>query len=246
MNSVLPQAPRLSLVDSAISVIRRQIESGEWRVGERIPKEQELAEMLQVGRNTVREAIRVLSHAQVLEVRQGDGTYLLTSLDPTEVMRRISRSSLREHLELRLMLETEAARLAAQNRTENDVIKLRQLLTVRTQTELSQYKEAFADADTDFHVAVVAMGGNTALTELYRYFSHSVRQNSLSVINDTNLQIPDLKAHSAIVDAIERQDRDAAAAAVEAVVKPLLNALRNTKFDNWADPCREAQYTTTY
>ncbi|WP_163535701.1 FadR/GntR family transcriptional regulator, partial [Klebsiella pneumoniae] len=67
----LPQAPRRSLVDSTIELIRGQIEGGAWKVGERIPREQELAEMLEVGRNTVREAIRVLSHGQVLEVRQG-------------------------------------------------------------------------------------------------------------------------------------------------------------------------------
>lgn len=78
----LPQAPRRSLVDSTIELIRGQIEGGAWKVGERIPREQELAEMLEVGRNTVREAIRVLSHGQVLEVRQGDGTYVRTNIDP--------------------------------------------------------------------------------------------------------------------------------------------------------------------
>ena len=109
----LPQAPRRSLVDSTIELIRGQIEGGAWKVGERIPREQELAEMLEVGRNTVREAIRVLSHGQVLEVRQGDGTYVRTNIDPAEVMRRVGRSGLREHFALRCMLETEAARLAA-------------------------------------------------------------------------------------------------------------------------------------
>lgn len=80
-SSSLSQLPRRSLVDCAIDAMREKIESGAWPVGERIPKETELAEMLQVGRNTVREAIRVLSHADVLEVRQGDGTYVRFELD---------------------------------------------------------------------------------------------------------------------------------------------------------------------
>ena len=84
-SSSLPSAPRRSLVDVTIELMRTQIEEGRWQVGERIPKEAELAEMLKVGRNTVREAVRVLSHARVLDVRQGDGTYVRLSVDPAEV-----------------------------------------------------------------------------------------------------------------------------------------------------------------
>ena len=150
----LPQAPRRSLVDSTIELIRDQIEGGAWKVGERIPKEQELAEMLQVGRNTVREAIRVLSHGQVLEVRQGDGTYVRTNVDPVEVMRRVGRSDLREHFALRNMLEAEAARLAAAHRSKADVGLLRRLLNARGEREQHVSSAAFAEADTAFHCAI--------------------------------------------------------------------------------------------
>ncbi|MBM7331759.1 FadR family transcriptional regulator, partial [Agrobacterium sp. S2] len=152
-----------------------QIEEGYWMVGQRIPKEQELADMLQVGRNTVREAIRVLSHANVLEVRQGDGTYVRMNVDPTEIMRRVSRSSLRDHFGLRAMLETEAARLAAANRTQADVALLRRLLSARGEHENHTLSEAFVEADLAFHSAIARISGNAALTELYRYFSSAVR-----------------------------------------------------------------------
>ncbi|WP_223277437.1 FadR/GntR family transcriptional regulator [Cupriavidus metallidurans] len=225
VNSTLPQVPRRSLVDTAIELIRAQIEGGAWKVGERIPKEQELADMLQVGRNTVREAVRVLSHADVLEVRQGDGTYVRTNVDPAEVMRRVSRSSLREHFELRAMLETEAARLAAINRSKSDVDFLRQLLRVRGAQPDHANLETFIEADLAFHCAVARVGGNSALSELYRYFANAVRHNSLSVLADDELPEPELEAHEAIVDAIERQDVDGAVAAVQAVVAPIIAAL---------------------
>lgn len=222
-NSVtLPHAPRRSLVESTIELIRAQIESAAWKVGERIPKEQELADMLQVGRNTVREAIRVLSHANVLEVRQGDGTYVRSNVDPAEVMRRVSRASLRDHFELRAMLETEAARLAADCRTKADVILLRRLLKER---EDKREREAFVDADLRFHSAIAQISGNTALAELYRYFSNTVRLNTLSALDDAGLPEPDQQAHVAIVDAIEQQDGEAAALAARAVVAPLIAAL---------------------
>ncbi|MEG6176005.1 FadR/GntR family transcriptional regulator [Enterobacter hormaechei] len=229
IDETLPQATRHSLVDTAITLLRAQIEGGAWKVGERIPKELELAEMLRVGRNTVREAIRVLSHAEVLEVRQGDGTYVLTNLDPTNVMRRVNRSSLREHLELRTILETEAARLAAQHRTKSDVVQLRRLLKARGEQPQHQFIDAFAEADTAFHYAIARMSGNSALSELYRYFSHSVRENILSVIDRKDLPEPDLLSHQAIVDAIENQDSSGAAAAVQAVVAPIIVALGNHK-----------------
>ena len=229
MNPPLPQAARRSLVDTTIELIRTHIENGSWKVGDRIPKELELAEMLQVGRNTVREAIRVLSHAEVLEVRQGDGTYVLTSLDPTEVMRRVSRSSLREHFELRAMLETEAARLAARHCTKADVAALRRLLKARGEQHDHNSRDTFADADTAFHSAIARLSGNSALSELYRYFSHAVRENTLSVLGDESLPEPDLQAHKAIVDAIEKRDSLAAGAAARAVMAPIVAALNKTR-----------------
>ncbi len=159
----LPQAPRMSLVESTIGLIRSQIESGAWKVGERIPKEAELADMLQVGRNTVREAIRVLSHAHVLEVRQGDGTYVRTNIDPAETMRRISRSSLRDHFELRAILETEAARLAAARRTDDDLHQLGRPLKARGSASGQGGLAGFVERDTAFHAAIAKAAHTAAL-----------------------------------------------------------------------------------
>lgn len=221
----LPQAPRRSLVDTAIELMRKQIESGAWRVGERIPKEQDLADSLGVSRNTVREAIRVLSHAQVLEVLQGDGTYVRLGVDPAEVMRRVARSSLRDHFELRAMLETEAARLAARHRSDDDVTQLRRLLEHRGEQHDHVERDAFVEADLAFHAEIARASGNSALSELYRYFSSAVRGSIRTVLDEHDLPEPHLAAHLAIIEAIERQDGDAAADAARAVVAPLISAL---------------------
>ncbi len=224
-SATLPQAPRRSLVESAMELIRAQVEGGDWKVGERIPKEQELADMLQVGRNTVREAIRVLSHANVLEVRQGDGTYVRSNVDPAEIMRRVSRSSLRDHFELRAMLETEAARLAAIHRTKADVTLLRRLLGERGEQYNHKGGETFIDADLNFHSAIARISGNAALAELYRYFSSMVRFNMMSALDFDDLPEPGQEAHAAIVEAIDHQDEEGAAIAAKAVIAPLLAAL---------------------
>src|SRR5262245_64029666 len=74
-----------SVTDDAIERIRQMIISGEWGPGTRLPRESELAARLGISRNSLREAVRALSLVRVLEVRQGDGTYV-TSLEPDLVL----------------------------------------------------------------------------------------------------------------------------------------------------------------
>ncbi|WP_226858326.1 FadR/GntR family transcriptional regulator [Diaphorobacter aerolatus] len=151
-----------------------------------------------------------------------------TNVDPVEVMRRVGRSDLREHFALRNMLEAEAARLAAAHRSKADVGLLRRLLNARGEREQHVSSAAFAEADTAFHCAIAGMCGNGALAELYRYFANSVRLNTLTMLEDKELPEPGLAAHKVIVDAIERQDGEAAAAAVRNLVAPLIAALEKS------------------
>ncbi|NTH16762.1 FadR family transcriptional regulator [Agrobacterium rhizogenes] len=234
----LPRAPRRSLVEETIDLIRSQVEKGVWRVGERIPNEAELAEMLQVGRNTVREAVRVLSHARVLDVRQGDGTYVQSTVDSAEIMRRISRASLRDHFELRAILETEAARLAAVNCTDEDVQRLRHLLNERGERSDFQDLNEFLDRDLAFHGAIASASGNMALSELYKYFAGAVRLNTAAALAEQDIVEPGLDAHKAIVDAIQRRDAKDAADAAGAVVAPSIAALSHPPKGNAAQLVR--------
>ena len=79
----LQHAERLSLVERVIDQLRTQITAGSWECGERIPTEPQLSDMLGVGRNTVREAVRALVHTGLLEVRQGAGTFVRSNRDPS-------------------------------------------------------------------------------------------------------------------------------------------------------------------
>jgi len=80
---MLTAANRRSLVDNTIDSIRAAILAGTWPIGARVPTETELASLLAVSRNTVREAVSALAHSGLLEVRQGDGTYVRSQTDAT-------------------------------------------------------------------------------------------------------------------------------------------------------------------
>src|SRR3954453_15961684 len=79
---------RTGLIDTAVDELRERITTEEWAVGTRIPPEPALADLLGVGRNTVREPVQSLVHAGLLERRQGSGTYVLSRSELAVTMSR--------------------------------------------------------------------------------------------------------------------------------------------------------------
>lgn len=197
---------RTGLVEQVIGQLRQSVVSGEWPVGTRIPNEPTLSEALGVGRNTVREAVRALAHGGILEVRQGDGTYVRATSEVSGALRRLCGAELREVLQVRRCLEVEGARLAAAARSEDDVVRLRQLLQRRDELELEDHP-AFVEADAALHFAVMAASGNTVLTELYRGLTEVV---AASVATTSAAHEPREIHHGGLIDAIAAQDVEAA------------------------------------
>ncbi|WP_329280873.1 FadR/GntR family transcriptional regulator [Streptomyces sp. NBC_00691] len=196
---------RTSLVDSVVDQLRTQLADGEWAVGDRVPTEHELAQQLGVGRNTVREAVRVLVHAGLLESRQGNGTFVRSTADPAAVLRGVRHAGAADVLELRVALEAEAARLAAARRDTHDLLRLRAALTT-----LREEGDRNADADLAFHLAVVGATHNTAFVEVYRFFSAQVHEVLVEALGDREMPPVDIDAHEALVTAIEAGDPEAA------------------------------------
>jgi len=222
-----PSTPvqRRSLVESTIDAIRSLIDKRVWKVGECIPREAELVAQFQVGRNTIREAIRVLSHSGMLEVRQGDGTYVRRELDPAETVNQLNRAGLRDHLELQCLLESEAARFAARRRTPQDITRLRKALEGRGEYSPQGDLDDFLERDRAFHVAIAAASHNSALQALYAYFNASIHSHTKGVFADVELPEPSLADHIAIVDAIVAGDEEAAATAARIMLTPLIDTL---------------------
>ncbi|QZX81184.1 FadR/GntR family transcriptional regulator [Metapseudomonas otitidis] len=213
-------APALkrSLVDIALEQIRQRIDDGTWLLGQRLPPEPELAEIIGISRNTVREAVRVLTFSGVLEVRQGDGTYVRACADPLSTMQALARSSVEQALEARGMIEIEASRLAALRRTEADLIALREALAASAARSSYEDLQDYIDHDLAFHQRVVDSAHNPVLSELYRYFSQVIRVGLERTISDPDRAQPCFDLHRELLDAIERQDADAAAAANRALL----------------------------
>jgi DNA-binding FadR family transcriptional regulator len=213
------------LVAEAIDILRSKVNDGTWKFGDRIPPEAVLAEQLGIGRNTLRQAIGVLSQSELLEVRQGDGTYVRRSVDPAETMEKLNASVLKDQLELHRVLEGEAARFAALRRTDEDLDALRALLTARGEHAENGDSEKFYVNDKAFHLRIAEASHNGALLELYRYFSSSSEARMRAMAQREAVPEMDFAAHEALLQAIEQRNPYAAMSLAQAVFDPILNYL---------------------
>lgn len=201
---------RTGLVDQVIEQMRQAISSGEWPVGQRIPAEPELVTALGVGRNTVREAVRALAHAGLLEVRQGDGTFVRATSELSGAVRRLVGDELREVLEVRKTLEVEGARLAALYRTEDDVRALRALLTERNLAAANQNWGPMIERDTAFHLMIVQSSHNALLTELYKGLTEVVKASVAATVS-TSPTVSARISHDGLFEAVRDGDQERAA-----------------------------------
>lgn len=217
---------RTGLVDQVIEQMRSAIATSEWKVGERIPTEPELVTALGVGRNTVREAVRALAHAGLLEVRQGDGTFVRATSEFSGALRRLVGSELREVLQVRRTLEVEGARLAARNRTEDELRELTELLTEREKSMGLRDYETGVDKDAAFHLAVMRCSHNTLLAELYQGLTEVVRASVATTVSDTPHKAN--TDHRGLLRAIAEQDAEQAAAEAAGFLDELLAELAKT------------------
>lgn len=211
MNSI-PQPPstpirRQALVDQVLSYLQQQIAAGTFPVGSKLPTEPELMAQLAVGRSTLREAMRVLAHMGLVDVRAGDGTYVCTPPPEAEPLgQRLQRAKVFEVYEVRHTLELECVRLAAQRRDEEDLTRLRQALQKRRAFLAPGHEQEFIDADLTFHTAIADATKNAVLADLYRAFVSVHREAWTQASKVPGLNEQGQRLHEQIAEAIEQQD----------------------------------------
>ena len=170
-----PYPWRMALTDEAIKRIKGMIVSGELRPGDRLPKEADLAERLGLSRSSLREAVKALSLIRVLDVRQGDGTYV-TSLRPEALLDALGfvldfhgDDSVLHLLAVRRILEPAATAMAARAMSDSDIASLGTLIAVTGDLPGSDDVDALnqlIEADLEFHRRIALGSGNPVLASL--------------------------------------------------------------------------------
>ncbi|MFV2118971.1 FadR/GntR family transcriptional regulator [Streptomyces sp. Act-28] len=204
----------MAVTDEAIEKIKEMIVSGALRPGDRLPRESELAAGLGLSRNSLREAVRALSLIRVLDVRQGDGTYV-TSLDPRLLLEALSfvvdfhrDDTVLEFLAVRRILEPAATAMAAHR---IGVAELDALESALDALGAEPTVDDLVAADLDFHRRIVGASGNTVLCSLLDGLSGpTTRARVWRGLTQEDAVDRTLYEHRAILAAL--RDRDAEAA----------------------------------
>jgi DNA-binding FadR family transcriptional regulator len=206
---------------------------GELRAGDKLPGERALAGLMQISRPTLREAVKILVEAGVLEVRRGPGggMFVATEAVPVDLVRQ--RSSLRLGevagvLEARRMIEPRVVQLAAVRATEDDFVALqRSIDAMRALLDAGQAlkrEDRFLQLDVQFHLTLARAAGNPTIESLMR-----VLFRQLEIARDMAMHLPlvpewTIDVHERTLEAVRSGDLDE----VEAVMDEHLNQLERT------------------
>lgn len=198
------------LTEAAMRQIREMIAGGDLIPGSRLPPEPELATALGASRNTVREAVRGLVTAGVLDVRRGDGTFV-TSLRPELLLEGIGAAAelmaedfSLELVQVRRILEPAATALAAMRVDEGTLVELESLLDSMRSAESD---EVLVEIDSDFHAVVAATSDNETLASMLA--GVSVRTTRLRIwrgIVEDNAKAQTIAQHAEILRALRDGD----------------------------------------
>lgn len=213
---MIQKTNRKSLVEQVVTQIEQLIDQGHWKVGEKIPPEMELLEEFDVSRNTLREAIRALVYAGLLETKQGSGTIVRsTSALGAALERYIKKSTMLETVEVRLALEKQAAEMASERRTKADLNQLKTCIENCKKASANHELDRFISSDIQFHQTVVQASGNQLLIDLYEHMTEIL----YSFVYEFMAMEPPFQyeqgIHLELFEAIKNQDKASAAAYVE-------------------------------
>ena len=227
------------LTEAAIRQLREMIGAGSLVPGAKLPPEAELAVELGTSRNTVREAVRGLVMAGVLDVRRGDGTYV-TSLRPEQLLDGIGAAAelmaddfSLELVQVRRILEPAATSLAAL-RIDDEAVSELEVLLGKMRSAESQ--EVLVQMDSDFHAVVAAASGNATLASMLAGVSiRTTRSRIWRGIIEDDAKAKTVAQHAEILRALRQRDPVLGEAAAIVHVATTEESLRRMMDETSAD-----------
>jgi GntR family transcriptional repressor for pyruvate dehydrogenase complex len=227
---VLEQPRKVTVVESIVEQIVRQIQTGRLKPGDKLPSERQLIDMLGVGRSSIREALQGLAAIGLVESRAGQGTFvnqnihlLMPDLEHPGLSANLQREMRLNLIEARRIVELDIVELAAQRATPDNITQLQTLFErYRNAVSARAFPQA-ARANYDFHLALAQMGQNPFLAPM---LDHLLRSVPISLRESEFVQLTDqavdaiihkeIDIHAALVAAITAHNAAAARAAMEA------------------------------
>lgn len=187
------------------------IESKELLPGEKLPSEQELMKELNVGRGTIREAIKSLVSRNIVEIRRGVGTFVAKNTGVVEDPLGFSfinnkKKLVKDSMDVRLLLEPSIARWAARNATDSEILEIIELSKRIEKAILND--EDYSDLDVEFHTKIANSSRNLVIENLIPILNMNIR--SLIDVTHAVLKEHTILSHKKIANAIKERDEEMA------------------------------------
>lgn len=194
--------------------LRQLLLDGEWSQGSKLPSENELADLFNVSRITVRQALQKLNALGLLETRLGEGSFVkvldvgdrMNDLIPTMYL---GNHSALQVFEFREIIETECARLAASRATQEDIADLKDILDIMAKCKESLDLKGFGKSDLDFHFKIAQITRNDLIIKT-NCILRDVLENSMEEVIDKMGCENGLHYHEQLLQAIETRDEKSA------------------------------------
>lgn len=192
--------------------LKRQLLNGEWKQGDKIPSENELAEAFNVSRITVRHAIQKLTALGLIETRVGEGSFV-REVKPGVYMNAIiplaylGENSTLEVLEFRYVVESESVGLAAERATQEDIAELKEIL--KNMEDVKEDTKLFAEADLRFHFKIAQITRNSLIIETYNILNDILETAMNDIVKRLGFEIG-IYYHTKLLEAIEHHDSEQA------------------------------------
>ena len=200
-----------------------------FQSGSRIPNESDFSKELFVSRSTFREVVKILSERGILEVRHGSGTYVCKNVFDTYSPSHQSGVDALELNEIRLMIEPEAAYLAALRASENELRRIEHY-------SLAVEEKVLADKDRlseeiRFHLAIAAAVHNSFMDRIAPIIFDAI-DKSENVFNYEEVRQGTILDHRMIVQYLKERDADSARTAMRLHMLRGIKILKNVKKHN--------------
>lgn len=187
------------------------IESKELLPGEKLPSEQELMKELNVGRGTIREAIKSLVSRNIVEIRRGVGTFVAKNTGVVEDPLGFSfidnkKKLVKDSMDVRLLLEPSIARWAARNATDSEILEI---IELSKKIEIAIINDQnYSDLDVEFHTKIANSSRNLVVENLIPILNTNIR--SLIDVANAVLKEYTILSHKKIANAIKERDEEMA------------------------------------
>lgn len=223
-----------TVADQVIDQIKALLAGGDLRPGSQLPPERQLAEMLGVSRPSLREALRALEYAGILETRVGEGVFVSDGSgmlsNNIQMSHLLQQYALEEMIEVRKVLETASIQRAVARASEEDIAAVAKVHE-ESRGQLHN-REGFAAADYAFHQAIIEASGNSIFVVMLQTMRQMMSEFNIELLATVKGRKAVVQNHEEILEALTARDGGKATEVLERHLDNVVCSMRDRSAKN--------------